>query len=130
MYLDQHDSVATIVLAGAAEDLIHGLMKRAGREHETSRAQLLPAVKALSEHIVPGVPFVEDNDVYRMMRSVFNWFRHGDKQEPDMLEIDIEREAEIALYRAIENFGQYTGREAPRTYEFVQARRASPVSNE
>ena len=31
VYLDQHDAVATIVLAGAAEDLIDGLLKRAER---------------------------------------------------------------------------------------------------
>lgn len=131
LYLDSDDPIAAMVLAGAAEDLINGLLVRVGRGGETGRGQLLPDVKALNQTFFPGTPTLPDRDAYRMMRSVFNWFRHSDdSDEPDPIEVDIDIEAEIVLFRAIENLGQYTGGEARRAAELVQARRALSGTDE
>ena len=81
VYLDDRDFISSIVLAGSAEDLLQGLLKRADRLGDSARSQMVAAAQGIARSIDPAGEIVSETDTFNLMRGMFNWLRHGDRKD-------------------------------------------------
>ncbi len=122
LFLDDHAFVPAIVLAGAAEDVFHGYLQRAGAE--PARVNFARSASRISKHLNPAEPEIPEQVFVQRMRDPFNWLRHADDpSDPDNASWDFEVEAEHILSRAIENMGQLLSDYPTRVEEFSDAMR-------
>ena len=131
VYLDHHDCLSAIVLAGSAEDLMQGLLTQQGQSQYAARRQLLAGAREIAQAIDPEHAPISEKDTFGLMRGMFNWLRHSDKKdEPDSVTWDLDREAETIIYRALQNWDTLKGLEPPRATEFVNAKLAIQQRNQ
>lgn len=117
MLLDRSDYLSAIVLAGAAEDLLQGQLARGNRSDSASRAQLAKGTQAIHKHFFPDAPALKDKDAFDLMRDVYNWLRHDDRDDAFERRLDWRQEAIHACMRAVDNQFEVTGSAHPRMNE-------------
>lgn len=125
MLLDNHDYLASIVLGGAAEDLLQGQLARGNRANAASRAQLAKGTQAIHRHFFPDEAPIKDKDAFELMRDVYNWLRHDDRGDALERRLDWRQEAVHICMRAVDNLFEVTGQEHPRVREL-----GYPVGND
>jgi hypothetical protein len=124
LYLDEKAYVPAIVMAGAAEDVFHGYLKRNNLQPTRANVAVTAArLYAKRQQPAPNQQQLERHFVNRM-RDLFNWLRHADDAtEPDEDDFDLEEEAMRVIDRAMTDMGQLLGDYPARTDEFDKATR-------
>jgi hypothetical protein len=115
--LDKGDYISAIVLAGAAEDLLQGQLARGNRADAASRAQLAKGTQAIHRHFFPDEPPLKEKDAFELMRNVYNWLRHDDRDDALERRLEWRQEALHICMRAVDNLFEVTGSLHPRTRE-------------
>jgi hypothetical protein len=120
LHLDESDYLSAMVLAGAAEDVFHDLLVKAGKGEQAARNNMAGAAVAIQAEIAAGSVLTEKT-VRTWMRDAFNWMRHADKDtDPDELTHDWECESAMVLVRASENLLVLTGELPMRAEDVAQ----------
>ena len=118
--LDRGDAVAAIVLGGASEDIFAGLLKREGRELEGARQEMILTIREFVALENPGAPPMAEKDGHDMLRGVFNWLRHNDREDDAQeMRLDFRLEAAAIVERAAENRFRLDGIDHPRMAELL-----------
>jgi hypothetical protein len=104
-FLDENDAITALVLAGSAEDILQGLLKRAGRADEAARASLAELAPKIAHALVPQhAAAVTSRGAIKAMRDPFNWLRHADDEDdPPEIAADLRFHTACALLRAAQN---------------------------
>jgi hypothetical protein len=142
-HLDRKDSLSAIVLAGSAEDVLHGMLAKVTKTPEIQARMILAygnarmrAYHALVERMKAGqkiegdVAFPQPTRAElaaaaSQMREVFTWLRHADRDEPQEITVDLENEAAHVLVRALINLFGVTREDHPLRNE-IKLRNAGP----
>ena len=142
-HLDRKDSLAAIVLAGSAEDVLHGMLAKVTNTPEMQARTLLAygnarmrAYHELVERMKAGERIEGDfafpqptraelAAAASQMREVFTWLRHADRDEPQEITVDLENEAAHVLVRALINLFGVTREDHPRRRE-IKLRNPGP----
>jgi hypothetical protein len=109
--LEENDGISALVLAGSAEDVLQGLLKRAGRGQEAARATLANWAPDFADMLAPEqAGMVTRAGAIDAMRNPFNWLRHADDEnDPPEIAADLRFDASCALLRATQNFHALRG---------------------
>ncbi|WP_157651095.1 hypothetical protein [Burkholderia ubonensis] len=132
IYIDGGDRFSVLQLAGAAEELISGhIIQR--REYETLASE---ASTAREKHLETMARFYkavgqektdeEMRDIGRGMNFARNNTKHHDKNQGQILSLDIDAEAYVTLRRAVENYKLYAGELTELMQKFLKLK--SPES--
>ncbi len=114
LYLDDTELVSAVTLAGAAEEILGKLVDSAGKQNSLKRR--LASVQALSRHLwgFDG----EEKAIVELRNRARDHFKHiKDGQE---VTLDMRREAESMISRAVENYRLVVGRETKKMRQFRQ----------
>jgi len=126
VFLDHDDYVSTIVLAGAAEDVLEGLLHQAGEGKNSSRNQFADATAKMVAKVDKSRDPISPGFAVKMMRDMYNWLRHAnDPKEPQTAQSDLDEEAQWMIIRATDNFIQVSHSVPVRMPEFEARRRRS-----
>lgn len=119
-FLDRQDFLAALVLGGAAEDVLEGVLARRGRP--SSRDELLNLA-----HAVDGSARSRRSPFYTLSRSAYNWPRHNDDpDDPQEVTEDWQSAAAEVLGRAAVNLVRVTG-EWPARWSEMDDRRGGEL---
>jgi hypothetical protein len=110
-FLEEEDAISALVLAGSAEDVMHGLLKRDGRGHEAARVTLAEWAPRFADMLAPSqAGTVTPPRAIKAMRDPFNWLRHADDEnDPPEIASDLRFDATCALLRATQNYHALVG---------------------
>ena len=121
-HLDRKDSLSAIVLAGSAEDVLHGMLANVTKTPEMQARVLLAygnarmrAYNELVERMKAGERIEGDFECPQSTRA----------DEPQEISVDLENEAAHVLVRALINLFGVTREDHPRRNE-IELRSAGP----
>lgn len=122
-FLDRQDFLAALVLGGAAEDVLEGVLARRGRP--SSRDELLELAHAVDGSARPQ----RKSPFYKLSRSAYNWPRHNDDpDDPQEVTEDWQSAAAEVLGRAAVNLVRVTG-EWPARWSEMDGRRGDQLGD-
>lgn len=112
------DFISAAVLVGSAEIVLGNSVAKTGLA--PSIDILKKTVQFVDGKVGPKPPTTTEDQAFKQMRSMFNWLRHANRDEPHTRLFDLEAEAAFTLSRALGNYLMMTGHNHPRLGELAQ----------
>jgi hypothetical protein len=130
LYFSKHDGFSVILLAGASEEVLSGMIKGkrdpnnvAQLSEQTAREKEILGLKAIHAAFAKGrTESTErtEKEIGTYLNYVRNQAKHHDpKKDPNVIALDLETEVKGALFRAIENFVLYFENPSPSMVRFL-----------
>jgi hypothetical protein len=107
LFLQGLDRSSVITLAGAASNVLDSLVRRAGKEPFVDYA------RRVHDHIVGGTPKRRSYSHHIDVKLGIVAHKHLSPTDPDVVELDLEKQAADALARAIADYTALYGQDEP-----------------
>jgi hypothetical protein len=114
LFLQGLDRSSAITLAGAASNVLDGLVRRAGKEPFVDYA------RRVHDHLVGGTPKRQSYSHHIDGKLGVIAHKHLAPMDPDTVELDLEKQAADALARAIADYTALYGQEEPFVKAYLQ----------
>jgi hypothetical protein len=114
VFLQGLDRSSTITLAGAASNVLDGLVRRAGKEPFVDYA------RRVHDHLVGGTPKRQSYSHHIDTKLGVIAHKHLAPTDPDTVELDLEKQAVDALARAIADYTTLYGQDEPFVKAYLQ----------
>ena len=114
IFLQGLDRSSVITLAGAASNVLDGLVRRTGKE------PFIDYARRIHDHLVGGTPKRQSYSHHIDAKLGIIAHKHLAPTDPDIVELDLEKQAVDALARALADYTTLHGQDEPFVKAYLQ----------
>jgi hypothetical protein len=133
LFIDQHDYLSAVVLAGSSEEVCADLMTTHGQVRKLPEGHKKPRpVRSIIARWAARMGNTQsESEFHKLDKFFFDWLRHANrKNDPMEVSVDLLREAEHRIASAVANYFHVTGSQTNQMQRWNMREGAEPYHPE